>query len=79
MDPDVSKKVKDLLGLVEGISSEIDIKAELETITAQILELENKLEDLAGRFDRLEQAYLEKQEIIRTIKKDLKNLFPADK
>jgi hypothetical protein len=79
MDPDVSKKVKDLLGLVEGISSEIDIKAELETITSQICDLENKLEDLAGRFDRLEQTYLEKQEIIRTIKKDLKNLFPAGK
>jgi prefoldin subunit 5 len=77
MDPDVSKKVKDLLGLVEGISSEIDIKAELENITSQIRDLEHKLESLAGRFDRLEQAYLEKQEIIRTIKKDLKSLFPS--
>jgi hypothetical protein len=78
MDPDVSKKVKDLLGMVEGISSEIDIKAELETITSQIRDMENRLEDLAGRFDALEKAYLEKQEIIRAIRKDLKSLFPGD-
>jgi chromosome segregation ATPase len=77
MDPDVSKKVKDLLGLVEGISSEIDIKAELGTITAQIRDLEQKLEDLAGRFDRLERTYREKQEIIKVIKKDLKSIFTA--
>jgi chromosome segregation ATPase len=78
MDPDVSKKVKDLLGMVEGISSEIDIRAELETITSQIRDLENRLEDLAGRFDALEKAYVEKQEIIRAIRKDLKSLFPGD-
>ena len=78
MDPDVSKKVKDLLGMVEGISSEIDIKAELETITSQIRDLENRLEDLAGRFDDLEKAYLEKQEAIREIRKQLKGLFSGD-
>jgi len=78
MDPDVSKKVKDLLGMVEGISSEIDIKAELETITSQIRDLENRLENLAGRFDDLEKAYLEKQEIIREIREHLKGLFPGD-
>jgi len=76
MDPDTSKKVKDLLGLMEGISSEIDIKAELDRINSQICDLEEKLSELAGRFDRFEKAYREKQEIIRAIKKDLKGLFP---
>lgn len=78
MDPEVSKKMKDLLGLMEGISSEIDIKAELETITSQIRDLEKRLEDLACRFDSLEKAYLEKQEILRAVKQDLKGLFPGD-
>ena len=32
MDPDTSKKVKDLLGLMDGIASDIDIKAELDKI-----------------------------------------------
>jgi archaellum component FlaC len=77
MDPDTSKKVKDLLGLMEGISSEIDIKAELDRINTQIHDLEQKLEELAGRFDRFEKIYREKQEIIRAIKKDLKGLFTS--
>lgn len=77
MDPDTSKKVKDLLGLMEGISSEIDIKAELDRIYTQIHDLEQKLEELAGRFDRFEKIYREKQEIIKAIKKDLKGLFPG--
>jgi archaellum component FlaC len=77
MDPDTSKKVKDLLGLMEGISSEIDIKAELDRINTQIHDLDQKLEELAGRFDRFEKIYREKQEIIRAIKKDLKGLFTS--
>jgi archaellum component FlaC len=77
MDPDTSKKVKDLLGLMEGISSEIDIKAELDRINTQIHDLEQKLEEFAGRFDRFEKIYREKQEIIRAIKKDLKGLFTS--
>jgi archaellum component FlaC len=77
MDPDTSKKVKDLLGLMEGISSEIDIKAELDRIYSQIHDLEQKLEELAGRFDRFEKIYREKQDIIKAIKKDLKGLFPV--
>jgi archaellum component FlaC len=78
MDPDVSKKVKDLLGMMQGISSEIDIKAELETITSQMRDMENRLEDLARRFDTLEKAYLEKQKIVRAVRNDLKSLFPED-
>jgi archaellum component FlaC len=77
MDPDTSKKVKDLLGLMEGISSEIDIKAELDRINTKIHDIEQKLEELAGRFDRFEKIYREKQEIIRAIKKDLKGLFTS--
>jgi archaellum component FlaC len=77
MDPDTSKKVKDLLGLMEGLSSEIDIKAELDRINTKIHDIEQKLEELAGRFDRFEKIYREKQEIIRAIKKDLKGLFTS--
>jgi archaellum component FlaC len=77
MDPDTSKKVNDLLGLMEGISSDIDIKAELDKIISRILELEEKVENLAQRFEKIEKTNREKQDIIKTIRKELKNLFPV--
>ncbi len=77
MDPDTSKKVNDLLGLMEGISSDIDIKAELDKIISRVHELEEKVENLAQRFDKVEKTSQEKQDVIKTIRKELKNLFPA--
>jgi predicted nuclease with TOPRIM domain len=77
MDPDTSKKVKDLLGLMEGISSDIDIKAELDKITSRFLALEEKVEELVKRCDRYEKAYREKQDIVKAIRKELKHLFPS--
>lgn len=77
MDPDTSKKVKDLLGLMEGISSDIDIKAELDKIISRILALEERVEELAKRCDRYEKTCREKQEIVKTIRKELKHLFPS--
>jgi hypothetical protein len=75
MDPDTSKKVNDLLGLMEGISSDIDIKAELDKIISRIHELEEKVEILAQRVEKIEKTNQEKQVVIKTIKKELKNLF----
>jgi restriction endonuclease S subunit len=77
MDPDTSKKVNDLLGLMEGISSDIDIKAELDKIISRILELEEKVENLAQRFEKIEKTNREKQDVLKTIRKELKNLFPV--
>jgi archaellum component FlaC len=77
MDPDTSKKVNDLLGLMEGISSDIDIKAELDKIISRIHELEEKVENLAQRFEKIEKTNREKQDVIKTIRKELKNLFPG--
>lgn len=77
MDPDTSKKVNDLLGLMEGISSGIDIKVELDKIVSRIHELEGKVETLARRFEKVEKTNQEKQDIIKTIRKELKNLFPV--
>ena len=77
MDPDTSKKVNDLLGLMEGISSDIDINAELDKIISRIHELEEKLEGLTQRFEKVEKTNREKQDVIKTIRKELKNLFPV--
>ncbi len=77
MDPDTSKKVNDLLGLMEGISSDIDMKAELDKIISRIHELEEKVETLAQRFEKVEKTNREKQDIIKTLRKELKNLFPG--
>ncbi len=77
MDPDTSKKVTDLLGIMEGISSDIDIKAELDAFTSRIVTLEKKLEELTQRLDRMEKAGREKQEVLKTLRKELKNLFPT--
>ena len=77
MDPDPSKKVKDLLGLMEGISSDIDIKAELEKIISRIQTLEDRVTDLAQRIDRIDKVHREKQEIVKALRKELKNLFPS--
>jgi archaellum component FlaC len=77
MDPDTSKKVNDLLGLMEGISSDIDITAELDKIISRIHELEEKVENLAQRFEKIEKTNREKQDVIKTIRKELKNLFPG--
>lgn len=76
MDPDTSKKVKDLLGLMDGIASDIDIKAELDRIVSRLDALEDKAAELAQRIDRLDRVHREKQEVLKTLRKELKNLFP---
>lgn len=76
MDPDTSKKVKDLLGLMEGISSDIDIKAELDKIISRMETLEEKVAELAQRIDRMDKIHREKQEVLKTVRRELKNLFP---
>lgn len=77
MDPDTSKKVNDLLGLMEGISSDIDIKAELDKIISRIHAIEEKVENLTQRFEKIEKTNREKQDVLKTIRKELKNLFPG--
>lgn len=76
MDPDTSKKVTDLLGLMQDISSGIDIKAELDTITARIKTLEETVDGLVQRIERMEKTSREKQELIKALRKELKNLYP---
>jgi chromosome segregation ATPase len=76
MDPDTSKKVTDLMGIMEGISSDIDIKAELDAFTSRIVTLEQKVEELVQRLDRMEKTGREKQEVLKALRRELKNLFP---
>ena len=78
MDPDTSKKVNDLLSLMEDISSDVDTRTELEKLLSRIQSLEDKVSDLAGRLEQFEKAYLEKQQQLRSAVDDLKTLFPED-
>ena len=79
MDPDTSKKVNDLLNLMEDISSDVDTRTELEKLLSRIQSLEDKVSDLTSRFEQFEKAYLEKQQELRSAADDLKSLFPSEK
>ena len=76
MDPDTSKKVKDLLNLMDDLSTDIDVHKELERITSRIGALEQKISELSQRFAGLESVYQEKLVQIATIKEGLETLFP---
>jgi len=78
MDPDTSKKVTDLLSLMEDISSDVDTRTELEKLLSRIQSLEDKVSDLATRLEQFEKAYLKKQQQLRSAVDDLKTLFPED-
>jgi len=79
MDPDTSKKVNDLLNLMEDISSDVDTRTELEKLLSRIQSLEDKVSGLTSRFEQFEKAYLEKQQELRSAADDLKSLFPSEK
>ncbi|HHO76395.1 MAG TPA: hypothetical protein ENN05_08190 [Deltaproteobacteria bacterium] len=75
MDPDTSKKVNDLLSLMDDISTDVDTRSELENLLSRIRLLEETVSGLAGRMDSLEKTYLEKQRRILSAAKDLKSIF----
>lgn len=65
------------MGLMEGISSDIDIKAELVAIISRIGTLEDKVAELTQRIDQMDKHQREKQELLKAVRKELKSLFPA--
>jgi peptidoglycan hydrolase CwlO-like protein len=71
MDPDTSKKVSDLLDLMEGISSDVDAKSSLSSLAERIEALEGQVAELSKRFDQLEKTYKEKRGQIKSMKQDL--------
>lgn len=71
MDPDTSKKVSDLLDLMEGISSDVDASSSLASLAARIDALENQIAELASRFEQFEKMYKEKRGQIKAMKQDL--------
>ncbi|HOJ15431.1 MAG TPA: hypothetical protein PLS81_06470 [Deltaproteobacteria bacterium] len=74
MDPDTTKKVDDLLGMVEGISSEIDVKAELDRIVERLGAIEQKVERLARRVEALERDQRERKKAAQKLKEELEDL-----
>ncbi len=71
MDPDTSKKVSDLLDLMEDMSSDVDAKSGLALLSEKIKSLESELAELTRRFDQFEQMYLEKHRQVKSLKEDL--------
>ncbi len=78
MDPDTTKKVSELLNLMEDISSDVDAKSGLAVLSERVGVLENKLEELAMRFEQLERLYQEKRMHLRSLKQELRDLFPEN-
>ncbi|HPW68030.1 MAG: hypothetical protein WDA72_06835 [Desulfomonilia bacterium] len=78
MDPDTTKKVSELLNLMEDISSDVDAKSGLAALSERVEALENKVEELARRFEQLERLYQEKRMHLRSLKQDLRDLFPEN-
>lgn len=75
MDPDTSKKVSDLLSLVEDFSSDVDAKKGLAALEQRIEALEKEIKKLAERFSQLERSYQEKHRQIRSVKEGLLGLI----
>jgi len=76
MDPDTTKKVSELLNLMEDISSDVDAKSGLAVLSERIEVLEGRLEELARKVDQFERTYHEKRRQIKSLKQDLLSLFP---
>ena len=79
MDPDTSKKVNDLLSLMEDISTDVDTQTELERLLGRIQSLEEKLSNITDRFEQFEKTYLERQRQIKAAADDVKSLFQHEK
>jgi prefoldin subunit 5 len=76
MDPDTTRKVSELLNLMEDISSDVDAKSGLAVLSERIETLQSRVESLEGRFERIEELLEEKSRRISSLKQDLKSLFP---
>ncbi len=75
MDPDTSKKVTDLLSIMEDMSSDIDAKGELGKLFDEVQALRNEIAGLNKRFEHFEKTYLEKKKIIDKVREDLQDLL----
>jgi len=79
MDPDTSKKVNDLLSLMDDISTDVDTRTELEKLLSRIQLLEESVAGLTARIESFEKNYLERQHKILSAAKDLKSIFADNK
>lgn len=77
MDPETSKKVSELLSLMEDISSDVDAKSGLASLSERVKALEQEIEELTRRFEQFEKTYQEKHRQIKSLKEDLLGLIPS--
>jgi regulator of replication initiation timing len=82
MDSDTKKRVNDLFDIMEGISSDIDLKGEIErlivevgTLQADIDVLKKELADLSAQFQTFEISNQQKQQQVQNIKEGMNALL----
>ena len=75
MESDTKKKVKDLFSLMEGISSDIDVKAQIEMLNGEINTLKLAFHELSKRFEAFENAYEQKKNQVKQMKKEMETIL----
>ncbi|HQP30120.1 MAG TPA: hypothetical protein PLB81_02250 [Deltaproteobacteria bacterium] len=75
MESDTKKKVKDLFSLMDGISSEIDLQAQIETLNGEINTLKLAFHELSKRFETFEKTYEHKKNQVRQMKKEMETIL----
>ncbi|MFY9399178.1 MAG: hypothetical protein WAR22_12530 [Desulfomonilia bacterium] len=76
MDPDTTRKVSELLDLMEDISSDVDAKSGLAALSERVESLQSRVEALEARFERIEELLEERTRRIKSLKQDLESIFP---
>lgn len=75
MESETKKKVNDLFSLMEGISSEIDLKAEIARLNTEVAALQDALQALTARCDALEKGLQHKRGQVKQIQKEMRALL----
>ena len=76
MDPDTTRKVSELLDLMEDISSDVDAKSGLAALSERVESLQSRVEALEARFERIEELLEERTRRIKSLKQYLESIFP---
>ncbi len=75
MDSETKKKVSDLISMVEGLSGEIDSKAEIRKLRQEIEQIREEMGHLKKKVIDLEREYARKKEKLDIMRKELASLF----
>lgn len=75
MESDTKKKVNDLFSLMDGISSDIDLKAQIDMLNGEINALKQAFHELSKRFEVFESAYENKKNQVKQMREEMKSIL----